>query len=369
MSTSRAEPRSSRGKRRRSGPGGQDRCELRGPGAPAVAGEPVHDRHPGAAGRGDVHAVAEVPRGVGHVDGDGVDQVLLGRPVLAGVRGGDGLDGLRQRGVTGGERVVVVEDPPPLFGAEPIREQDRRQHHIGLLDDLMAVDHQRVVVEEQGIALRWRPGEVPRRLVEEAVVLEVHADRFVVRDVHLVGRLPPLRHLVVGEPRALDHRWWSAGASARARSTASAARRRFSAAIRLVNRLLLTTVEYSSGPVTLLMTKRPPWRSQKKPSPAHIRAVSTSSSTPCSEQQLRVAGHPDVLVQRVGDVGVDVVLRGAGGVVGGRLMAVDRAPREQGSGAADLLRARRRASGSMRTRCMSRLRATAGDVWIRNGRT
>ena len=68
----------------------------------------------------------------------------------------------------------------------------------------------------------------------------------------------------------------------------------------------------------------------QKPRSAHIRAVSNQVSI-ASRAGSPVAGRVDVLAQRIGDVGVDVVLRGTGRVVGRRLLAVDRAPREQGA--------------------------------------
>jgi hypothetical protein len=64
-------------------------------------------------------------------------------------------------------------------------------------------------------------------------------------------------------------------------------------------------------------------------------------------EELVVAGRPHVLAEREADVGVDVVLRRAGGVVGGCLFAVDRAPREECTGLVELP-ARLRAAGSMR---------------------
>ena len=67
--------------------------------APPVPGEPVHGRHPHAAGRRDVYAVAEVARGVGHVDRGRIGKVVLRAPVPAGVRCGDGLDALGKRRV------------------------------------------------------------------------------------------------------------------------------------------------------------------------------------------------------------------------------------------------------------------------------
>ena len=57
------------------------------------------------------------------------------------------------------------------------------------------------------------------------------------------------------------------------------------------------------------------------------------------EQEPEVAGDAVVLVHRVGDVGVDVVLRGAGRVPRRGLLAVDRPPRVERARVADLLRA------------------------------
>ena len=97
-----------------------------------------------------------------------------------------------------------------------------------------------------------------------------------------------------------------------------------------------TTVVYSSGPVTLWMQKRPSRRSEKNPSSIQKRAVSTSTSAPCSSMKPRSPLTPVVLVQRVRDVRVDVVLRGARRVPRRRLAAVDRAPRVQRAAMAHL---------------------------------
>ena len=61
----------------------------------------------------------------------------------------------------------------------------------------------------------------------------------------------------------------------------STAYQRFSRAIRFVYRLLLTTVLYSSGPVTPLIRNLPSWR-PKKPRSTHRRAVSTRIAAPAS---------------------------------------------------------------------------------------
>jgi hypothetical protein len=57
--------------------------------------------------------------------------------------------------------------------------------------------------------------------------------------------------------------------------------------MRFVYALLLTTVVYSSGPVTLLMQNRPSRRSEKKPSSIHSRAVSTMTCAPSSRRNAR----------------------------------------------------------------------------------
>jgi hypothetical protein len=151
-----------------------------------------------------VHAVAQVARGVRHVDGGRIGEVVLRVGVVTGVRRGDGLDALGQRRVPGGQRVVEFEDPSSLVRAEAIRQHDRGQHDIRLLDHLVPVDHQRVVVQQQREAVGRRAGDVPRRLVEEVVVLEMDADCLVVGDVDLLGRATPGFHLIGGQAGALD---------------------------------------------------------------------------------------------------------------------------------------------------------------------
>ena len=91
----------------------------------------------------------------------------------------------------------------------------------------------------------------------------------------------------------------------------------------------MTTVVYSSGPVTRWM-----WNVRR--SVARVEAQ-VDPQAGGFDQDLRalvrhevdVAGCFEVAPHREHDCGVDVVLRRAGRVVGGGLLAVDRAPREQ----------------------------------------
>ena len=102
--------------------------------------------------------------------------------------------------------------------------------------------------------------------------------------------------------------------------------------------MLLTTAVYSSGPVTPLMHEAlaalTGEAAEIEPEAGgldeHLGAVAV--------QEVAVAGGVDVFAQRVHDVGVDVILRGAGGVVGRCLVAVDGAPGEAGAGMAELAR-------------------------------
>ena len=142
------------------------------------------------------------------------------------------------------------------------------------------------------------------------------------------GVAPGGRLLVVDAELACHRSGW--------RATASAAARRFRAAIRLVKTLSSTSAVYSSGPVTPSMWKRPcrSWW----PSDRHSRAVSTSSSSADLPLELLVAGGGVVADHRVGDVGVDVERRGAGRPVAGALLAADRPPRERGAAQPQLRR-------------------------------
>ena len=103
----------------------------------------------------------------------------------------------------------------------------------------------------------------------------------------------------------------------------------------------MTTVVYSSGPVTPWMWKlrEPSPSSRQKPRSAHMPRRLDQDVDALAAHEVLVAAGRDVLAQRVGDVGVDVVLRGAGGVVGRRLLAVDRAPREERAALGEVLRA------------------------------
>ncbi len=276
-----------------------------------------------------MHAVGGVAVQVGQVDVQRLVEVAQRRVVVADLGRDDRLHARRQRGVAGGDRVVVLEVGALLLVGELVALEEQREHHVGLLEHLEAVDHQRVEVQQQRAQLGRGLRQVPDLAVEEEVVLRVDAEAVVEADGHARGALAPLLDLVAAEVQPARIRSNSTGSASRTVARpASTACSRLNRAITLVNRLLLTTVVYSSGPVTPWMWKLGSPLLRQKPRSAHIRAASTRMSTPSRTRKPAVAGRADVLHQRVGDVGVDVVLRGAGRVVGRRLLAVDRAPRE-----------------------------------------
>jgi hypothetical protein len=130
--------------------------------------------------------------------------------------------------------------------------------------------------------------------------------------------------------------------------------------MRLVKVLSLTTVVYSSGPVTPWMWNAAVGRAEEPevdPQPGGL----DEDLRPDLGEQDAVAAHVDVALDRVRDVGVDVVLRRAGRVVGRRLLAVDRPPREQRP-RSDSSAARSRDRSSIEWRKRSRLRVMRGSV-------
>ena len=125
----------------------------------------------------------------------GLGEVVVGELDVADLRGDDGLGAGGQRGVAHGQRLVVGEVAALLLRGERIGAQGHRQHEVGLLDDLAAVELEVGDVQQQRIVLGRRGVEVERRVAGEVLVLQVDAELGVVGDRHGVGRPSPRRHL------------------------------------------------------------------------------------------------------------------------------------------------------------------------------
>ena len=167
--------------------------------------EPVRQAVPHPAGRGHVHPVGGVAVQVGQVDEQRAVEVAQRQLAVADLGGDDRLHHPGQGGVAGGDRVVVLEVGALLLGAEVVALQEQRQHHVGLLEHLEAVDHQRVVVQQQRPLLRRGVGQVPHLAVQEVRVLRVDPGDRVVRDGHGVGAGAPLLDLGPVEVQPGDH--------------------------------------------------------------------------------------------------------------------------------------------------------------------
>src|SRR6056297_1854405 len=99
---------------------GQPRRELEVVALFGEAREPVDDAGPHATRRGHVHAVGGVEVGVAQVEVERTLEVLEGQIVVADLGGDHRLHARRQRRVTRGDRVVVVEVAPLLLHREAL---------------------------------------------------------------------------------------------------------------------------------------------------------------------------------------------------------------------------------------------------------
>ena len=139
---------------------------------------------------------------VGEVEVERAVEVVEREVVVADLGRHDRLHARRQRRVAGGDRVVVVEVAALLLEREGSSPQEHRQHDVGLLQHLVAVDDERVEVEQQRVLVGRRALPVPRLEVEERGVLRVDAEFVVERDVHRVGRRVPRVELAEVEARS-----------------------------------------------------------------------------------------------------------------------------------------------------------------------
>ena len=130
------------------------------------------------------------------VDQAGLAEVVVGELEVPDLGCHDRLGAGGQRGVSHGEWLVVGEVPRLLVVAERVAEDLHREHEVGLLDHLLAVEVEVGEVQEQGILIRPRVLEVPDLVAGEALRLRVDAERVVPRDHDLVRGVSPGRRLL-----------------------------------------------------------------------------------------------------------------------------------------------------------------------------
>ena len=189
-----------------------------------------------------------------------------------------------------------------------------------------------MIVQQQRVVLPWHRIKIPTRLLQETVVLRVHPQLPIERDVHAALNAAELKQLPITQSKLLSKRHVIAVVGAvhprRPEEHVSQVLASHHVRVEVVvhdRRVLIRArnpedVELGRGSLLGFIPK-PQIRPQAGRFNQDLKAL--------NDQKVRVPCHPHVLVNRVRDVGVDVVLRGPRRIVGGRFFAADGAPRKQ----------------------------------------
>ena len=231
----------------------------------------------------------------------------------------DGLAARRQRRVANGERIVVVEVAKLLFLGERPTEHVHREHEVGLLDHLFAVQVVVRIVQQQWV-FADRRREIPRTEQRECLALLVHAQSFVERDRHVIGTRFPVRRFGIRHAVLL-------------REVGSAMHPRHTVAKCQLRSEIGEHVVVDDGGVLV-------GAGHAVEAEASVDVVMPETGEQAGDLdeefdaalgfELFVLGGAHVSRGRVGDVGADVHTRGTSGPVARTLVAVDGAPGEHG---------------------------------------
>ena len=244
-------------------------------------------------------------------------------------RGHDGLHHRRKGGIPRRQPVVVVIVSPLDLLRESLPLQEQCQHHIRLLQDLIAVDRQRVIVQQQGtLRLTVRVIQVPDLAVEEEIILRIDPQLLIEGDVHLLGgELPAIQlgivELVLGSQVCVVVRPLGAHRLQHLRSHAQVILRHHVGVEVVIHHrgVLIRTGDRVDLEAILRRVKEADGYPEPGRTQQDLHAL--------AHEEFLVLGGIEVLHQREGHVRVDVILRRAGGVVRGGLVPVNRAPREE----------------------------------------
>ena len=321
---------------------GQPRVERQLAEVVAHAAEAADQRRPDAAGRGDVHAVGGVVVEVGEVDEDRLPEVLQRQVLVAHLRREDRLHDGRQRRVARGQRVVVLEVGELVLGREVVALQEQREHDVGLLEHLVAVDHERVEVQQQRPLVGRGVLEVPHLALEEHLVLRMDAEGRAERDVQRLGGPIPRLGLAGVEVQAVDHRAVGLGVVLGHLADGARGEAEVEAGHDVREQVVVDDRGVLVRPgdavdverVLAVAVARAP-EAERVPQPRGLDGDVDALAV----EELDIPRRPHVLREREAHVGVDVVLRGARRVVRRCLFAVDRPPGEERAGLVELARA------------------------------
>src|SRR5439155_27039600 len=142
----------------------------------AHAAEPGDGGDPGAGQGGDVNAVARVVLEVMEIHERGLSEVVVGELEVPDLRCDYRLRAGRERGVADGQGLVVGEISGLFLIGEGVATPVQREHEVGLLENLLAVEVEVGEVQEQWVLIRPGIGEVPDLVVREALGLRVDAE-------------------------------------------------------------------------------------------------------------------------------------------------------------------------------------------------
>jgi hypothetical protein len=129
----------------------------------------------------------------------GFAEVVQGQVEVTGLGRDDRLGAGRQRRVSHGQPLVVLEVPRLLLAGERIAEQVHGQHQVGLLDDLLAVQVEVGEMQHQRVLPGRGAGEIPDLVPGEPSAWECTPRGLVERDGHGLGRIAPASGLLVAD--------------------------------------------------------------------------------------------------------------------------------------------------------------------------
>ena len=276
-----------------------------------------------------MHAVARVAMHIRQVHEQPAVEKLQSLIRIPELRSHDGLHHRRKSGIPRGQPVVVVIVRPLDLLGESLPLQEQSQHHVRLLQDLIAVDRQRVIVQQQGpLRLTVRIVQIPDLAVEEEIILRIDPQLLIEGDVHLLGcQLPAIQlgivELVLGSQVRVVIRPLGAHRLQHLRSHAQVIlRHHVGVEVVIHHRGVLIR---AGDRVDLKAILRGVKEADGYPEPG--RTQQDLHTLP--HEEFLIPGGVEVLHQREGHVRVDVILRRARGVVRGGLVPVNRAPREE----------------------------------------
>ncbi len=239
--------------------------------------------------------------------------VMRGARAIAGMRR-RGREGARRQGrIMRRVRLIGFEQALPHLGRERLGKQREREHRIGLFRHAPAIDGKRVEVQQQRIFVGRGRLERPGFEREIGIVLGIDLARFVERQEHHVRRAQHPVGLRRGEQPERD-------ALARGESQVP---RRHQIGVEVVvdDRGIFVgsghAVEDERAALGRIM------EADRQPDPRGL-------DQHCAAARLEdrsVAGRREIGLERVGDIGVDVILRRAGGEIGRAFVPADRPPR------------------------------------------